>query len=171
MALRAPHAGSGTGCEEFFIFDWTPVSLKLTFEPVTESLTIQGRRLGPPDLQRLRQWVRENPHWSRWRLSRELATRWDWRNEAGLLKDMAARTLLVKLQQRGLVELPPRRQVPTNRMRCHSGLAAELPELMQPICGELAELRPLRVEEVSGQRTERTWVKGALAQFHYLGFG
>ena len=53
----------------------------------------------------LRQWVGENPHWSRWRLSRELATRWDWRNGAGVLKDMAARTLLVKLAQRGLIEL------------------------------------------------------------------
>ena len=60
----------------------------------------------------------DNPHWSRWRLSRELATRWDWRNAAGQLKDMAARTLLVKLEQRGLIELPARRQVPTNRMRC-----------------------------------------------------
>jgi hypothetical protein len=29
-------------------------------------------------------------------LSRELAARWDWRNGVGQLKDMAARTLLVK---------------------------------------------------------------------------
>ena len=85
---------------------------------MSESLTIQGRRLSPADLHGLRQWVGENPHWSRWRLSRELATRWDWRNGAGVLKDMAARTLLVKLAQRGLIGLPARRQVPTNRMRC-----------------------------------------------------
>jgi hypothetical protein len=145
--------------------------LKLTFGPVTESLTIQGRRLSPLDLQSLRQWVGENPHWSRWRLSRELATRWDWRNEAGRLKDMAARTFLVKLAQRGLIELPPRRQVPTNRMRCPSEPATELPEPIEPITCGLAELEPLSVQEVSGQRTERAWVKAALAQFHYLGFG
>jgi len=145
--------------------------LKLTFGPVTESLTIQGRRLSPLDLQSLRQWVGENPHWSRWRLSRELATRWDWRNEAGLLKDMAARTFLVKLQQRGLIELPPRRQVPTNRMRCHSEPATDLPKPIVPIACGLAELEPLSVQEVSGQRTERAWVKAVLAGFHYLGFG
>jgi hypothetical protein len=92
MALRAPHAGNGTGCEDLFIFHWTPDLLNFTFGAVTESLTIQGRRLGPLELQSLRQWVGANLHWSRWRLSRELATRWDWRNEAGLLKDMAART-------------------------------------------------------------------------------
>ena len=84
---------------------------------MTASLRVQGRRLLEPDLQGLRQWLGEHPDWSRWRLSRELATRWDWRNAAGQLKDMAARTLLVKLHHRGLIALPPRRQVPTNRMR------------------------------------------------------
>lgn len=111
-----------------FIFDWTPVSFPATFRAVTESLIIQGRQISPTQLQGLRQWVVENPHWSRWRLSRELATRWDWRNGAGVLKDMAARTLLLKLAQRGLLQLPQRRQVPTNRMRCQALSATESPE-------------------------------------------
>ena len=138
---------------------------------MTENLIIQGRPLSGVDLHNIRQWLGEHPDWSRWRLSRELATRWDWRNGAGQLKDMAARTLLVKLQQRGLIELPKRRQVPTNRMRCGAEPARSLGETLAPIACALAGLRPLSVEEVSGQRTERTWVKGMLAQFHYLGFG
>jgi hypothetical protein len=138
---------------------------------VTESLTIQGRRLSPAQLHGLRQWVSENRHWSRWRLSRELATRWDWRNDAGLLKDMAARTLLVKLQQRGLIELPERRQVPTNRMRCGVEPATGFGELPEPIACTLTELQPLSIREVSGQATERAWIKRALARYHYLGFG
>ena len=138
---------------------------------MTESLTIQGRRLSPAELQGLRQWVGENPRWSRWRLSRELATRWDWRNGAGVLKDMAARTLLVKLAQRGLIDLPERRQVPTNRMRCGAQPAMELPEPLKPIACRLAQLKPLSLQEVSGQPTSRAWVKEALGRFHYLGFG
>jgi hypothetical protein len=136
---------------------------------VSETLTIQGRPLSPRGLEELRQWVGDNPHWSRWRLSRELATRWQWRNAAGQLKDMAARTLLVKLEQRGLIELPARRQVPTNRMRC--GAPPAIIEPAQPIVCALADLQPLSAEEVSGQPTERAWLRGALAQFHYLGFG
>jgi len=136
---------------------------------VSESLTIQGRCLSPAQLQELRQWVGEHPHWSRWRLSRELATRWDWRNAAGQLKDMAARTLLVKLAQRGLIELPARRQVPTNRMRC--GARPAMVEPTDSLVGTLADWQPLSVEEVSGQGAERAWIRGALAQFHYLGFG
>jgi len=135
---------------------------------VSETLRIQGRPLSPLGLEELRQWVGNNPHWSRWRLSRELAMRWDWRNAAGQLKDMAARTLLVKLEQRGLIELPARRQVPTNRMRCEAQPASIEPT--EPIICALADLQPLSLEEVSGQPIERAWIRGALAQFHYLGF-
>ena len=132
-------------------------------------MTIQGRPLSPQGLEELRQWVGDNPHWSRWRLSRELATRWDWRNPAGQLKDMAARTLLVKLEQRGLLELPARRQVPTNRMRC--GAQPAITQPAEPFVSTLAELEPLSVEEVSGQPAQRAWIRAALGQFHYLGFG
>jgi hypothetical protein len=127
--------------------------------------------LSPADLHDLRQWVAENSHWSRWRLSRELATRWEWRNGAGVLKDMAARTLLVKLAQRGWLALPERRQVPTNRMRCGAPPAGAWPEPSEPIAGPLAALKPLSLQEVSGQPPARAWVKAALARFHYLGFG
>jgi hypothetical protein len=138
---------------------------------VNESLTIQGRRLIPAELQDLRQWVEANPDWSRWRLSRELATRWDWRNGAGVLKDMAARTLLVKLAQRGLIQLPERRQRPTNRMRCGVESTLELPQPSEAIAGALAQLAPLSLQEVSAQPAARAWVKAALVRFHYLGFG
>jgi len=127
--------------------------------------------LSPAQLQDLRRWVGENPDWSRWRLSRELAARWDWRNGAGVLKDMAARTLLVKLAHRGLISLPERRQVPTNRMRCRARPVLELPEPCQSITGALAQLGPLSLQEVSAEPAARAWVKELLARFHYLGFG
>jgi hypothetical protein len=133
-----------------------------------ENLMVQGRCVSEPELEQIRQWLSQHPDWSRWQLSRELARQWDWRNGAGQLKDMAARTLLVKLHERGLIGLPRRRQVPTNRMRCHSG---------EPIAGKepiecaLSELGLLVVEEVSTQPQKRTWVTAALGQFHYLGFG
>jgi hypothetical protein len=170
MASRAPRVGPGTGCEVFCIWPWTPVFRPSILWAVTESLTIQGRCLSPDQLQQLRQWVGANPHWSRRRLSVELASRWSWRNGTGQLKDMAARTLLLKLHQRGLLELPPRRQAPTNRMR---SLVPKLPVAKEPspaISCALGELGNLRVQEVSRDAAERAWVKGALARYHYLGF-
>jgi len=137
---------------------------------VTETLIVQGRCLGQSDLEQIRQWRAAHADWSRRRLSRELAARWGWRNEAGQLKDMAARTLLVKLEQRGLIELPARRRAPPNRMRARAVEAAYRPCDQGPIeCG-LAELGTLRLEEVSGLAAERGWVAAALRQWHYLGF-
>jgi hypothetical protein len=132
---------------------------------------VQGRSLPEPDLQRLRQWLGAHPHWSRWRLSRELATCWNWRNAAGQLKDMAVRTLLVKLHQRGLIELPPRRQVPTNRMRCRAAGAPNLDGPAGTLDCSLAQLGALTLREVSASAPERGWVRAALDRFHYLGFG
>lgn len=138
---------------------------------MNEIWLVQGRYLAQTDLEALRHWLGERPGWSRWRLSRELALRWDWRNGAGTLKDMAARALLLKLHQRGLISLPPRRQVPINRMRCSSAAPATPIRDQSPIeCG-LAQLGALTVSEVSSQAAGRAWVKAALGQFHYLGFG
>jgi uncharacterized protein DUF4338 len=133
-------------------------------------LIVQGRRLDEPELEKLRRWVGDHTDWSRRRLSVELASRWDWRNGAGQLKDMAARSLLLKLHRRGLVKLPARRQTPTNRMRCAAAELARAEEAPEAIGGALAELGPLRVQEVSREARERAWVKAVLGRYHYLGF-
>lgn len=138
---------------------------------MSESLIVQGRAVGPPDLALIRHWLDQNPGWSRWRLSQVLATHWDWRNGVGQLKDMAARTLLLKLHQRGLIALPPRRQMPTNRMRCPSPPPTAVAGADRPLDCALAQLGALTVHEVSTQAAERAWVRAALGRHHYLGFG
>jgi hypothetical protein len=71
--------------------------------------TLQGRPFGPQQLAQIRSLIATDSDWSRYRLSQELARLWDWRTPHGQLKDMAARTLLLKLQRLGLIELPPKR--------------------------------------------------------------
>jgi Domain of unknown function (DUF4338) len=130
---------------------------------------IQGRQLRERDVAELRELIARHPEWSRRRISQQLCAQWNWRNGAGQYKDMAARTLLVKLQERGLIGLPARRRIPTNRMRA----AVIVPRLwdQSPIQGCLAELGGLRVEEVSQDRARREELAAALEQFHYLGSG
>src|SRR5881296_4534915 len=84
---------------------------------MSEVLVVQGRRLQPADIVWIRELIAGNPCWSRRRLSEALCAEWNWRNGSGRLKDMATRSLLVKLEARGLIELPARRQVASNRMR------------------------------------------------------
>jgi hypothetical protein len=136
---------------------------------MADTVVIQGRRLGEGELTLVRELIAQHGEWSRRRISQQLCVAWDWRNGAGQYKDMAARTLLVKLEQRGLIQLPPRRQIPTNRMRATVRQARLWDQTR--IKGSLAELGPLRVEEVSQERERREELAAALEQFHYLGSG
>ena len=134
---------------------------------------IQGRCIGPAELAQVRALLAEHPDWSRRRISESLARLWDWRNLAGQLKDMAARTLLLKLEARGWITLPARRQVPGNRMRSQRMLATtRLPDAV-PIVGDLGPLLPLTLSEVStaGRRDERALLDALLHHHHYLSHG
>lgn len=78
---------------------------------------IQGRTVTAADIVMVQNLRKENASWSQYRLSRELAQRWNWRNGNGQLKDIACRSLLRKLAARGLIELPAPRIVSPNRFR------------------------------------------------------
>ena len=138
---------------------------------MNETFILQGRRLGPPELSQVVQLIAENPGWSRYRLSCELAQRWDWRSSSGQLKDMAARTLLLKLEERGLIRLPARRRASPNRMR-HKQVPALDPSVSQePIQTPLANLRPLELREVSAEfPADRGLFEALLHHFHYLSY-
>ena len=77
---------------------------------------IQGRLVGPADLAFIRAWLTAHPCGNRTGLSRELCSLWGWRNHAGRFKDMAARSLLLQLEARGRISLPPRRAASINRV-------------------------------------------------------
>ena len=134
-----------------------------------EPIRVQGRTLTGDDLRELRALIAQHPDWHRTALSLHLCQLWNWRNAAGQIKDMAARTLLLKLAHRGLIDLPPPRQ--RTRRPC-----AQAPPLIQqpslarePIEGPLAGLRPIGLK-LADTRPKRQQVQRWLAQFHYRGF-
>lgn len=132
---------------------------------------LQGRPFGPEQLAQIRALIGENPGWTRYRLSRELAARWNWRTARGQLKDMAARTLLLKLQEKGWIALPPpRMKSPTRSGRPPRSHGCALQET--PLQCALRELMPLRWQEVShGAAPEaRRQLEAALHRYHYLGY-
>ena len=129
---------------------------------------LQGRAFEASHLNQVRELLGAHPEWSRYRLSRELCTLWQWHNGVGQPKDMAARTLLNKLAQRGWIELPAARQASPNRHR----LAAP-PKRMwdqSPITQHRRDLEPLCVNEVSQHASARAELRAALDTFHYLGY-
>ena len=59
-------------------------------------------------VQHIRELLSANPQWRRTRLSVELCKLWGWQTPSGQYKDMACRSLLLKLERTGAIVLPPR---------------------------------------------------------------
>ena len=133
------------------------------------TFVLQGREVGPIELGLIRQLINTHPEWSRRRLSQVLCEEWNWRNSTGQIKDMASRTLLLKLEQRGEIQLPARRQTPVNRMRQTQSATYDGDVL--PYTKTLAQTGPVLLREISQDRCQRQELAAALAKFHYLGFG
>jgi len=128
---------------------------------------IQGRELGERDIELIRSLMVDHQDWGRTKLSEELCRRWDWRNARGRLKDMAARTLLLKLERRGEIVLPTRKSTPNNALRNRS--IAQVTCSTESIHGKLTELQPLRVQVVAPSSADARLFNGLLAHHHYLG--
>ena len=136
-----------------------------------EPICLQGRTLTGDDLALVRALIAQHPDWHRTALSRHLCELWNWRNQAGRIKDMAARTLLLKLQARGWIQLP-RPQTRTARpcAQAPSIFQVELrPATPSPIHSSLASLQPVSLE-LAHTHGARRRVRQLLAQYHYRGF-
>ena len=133
---------------------------------------MQGRPFGAEELAAIQNLLGRHPESSRYELSRRLATLWNWRTASGQLKDMAARTLLLKLQEQGWIKLPERRRKsPTRSGRA----AAQTPRALLDetrLEGSLCSLLPLRIEELSqlGRHARRAQMEACAARYHYLGY-
>jgi len=134
---------------------------------MTRAITVQGRELDEGNLATIRQLLADHPEWSRYRLSRELATAWDWRNAAGQLKDIACRSLMRKLDARGLIDLPAPRRASPNRFRHRA--VVPVPCEVAPYRGSLRGLQPLSVSVVNGGCDEPLFAS-LLAEHHYLSY-
>jgi Domain of unknown function (DUF4338) len=132
------------------------------------SLRIQGRSWSCEQIEQIVRWVGERLSWSRYRLSRQLCLVWQWVRPNGQLADMAARSFLNKLQDRGLIQLPTLRRASPNRMK-HRRLEY-VPVDSSPVTGALATLGPLHLREVSQDPPRRPIFETLLATEHYLGY-
>ena len=130
-------------------------------------MVLQGRRVTSDDLHLVCRLLQEHPTWNRTRLSGELCGIWNWRNEAGRFKDMACRSLLLKLESRGFVRLPARqRPSPNASLRRH---APPVLHSTEPVQCPLRELAPLRVE-IAQTAASRVLFRCLLQGYHYLGY-
>ncbi len=131
---------------------------------MNEEMVIQGRRLHRTDIDFIRQLIQENPSWNRTRISKEICKLWDWKRPNGQLKDIACRSMLRKLQDRGLITLPK----PLHAGH-HQRKIRKVPHSTETICYPLAAIRPIRLVETHSRPDRDNLFCHLLQSYHYLG--
>jgi hypothetical protein len=130
-------------------------------------MVIQGRSISLEDVAHVQELISSHPGWNRTRISRELCREWEWFNRLGQMKDMACRTLLLKLEALGYVTLPKRQRPSPNASRNRT-IQAVFHDTT-PIEGSLRELMPVSIEVVKD--TGSLSLFGfLLSRYHYLGY-
>jgi hypothetical protein len=128
---------------------------------------IQGRWVGTEEIDWLRSWILQHPQWSRKRIARELCAIWDWRDERQRIKDFAARSFLLKLEQQGKITLPALQLAKRRGPRVVREPAGW--HTPGPWGSSFQQLGPVRVDLVqAGTAEARQWAF-YLDRYHYLG--
>ena len=137
----------------------------MNFEP----LTIRGLHITAEVLEEIRQVIEQNWEKGRTAISRILCQKWDWRQNNGQLKGMACRELLLRLERKGFINLPPRKRDKVNRKRITpiSDLFNQFSSNL--LSGRIDKYRKIELEMVRGTSKEKLW-DSLIHQYHYLGY-
>lgn len=130
-----------------------------------EAVVVGGRRFEPSVLRLIRKRVKESAGLSRAALSREICEHLNWRAENGRLQEMSCRVALLRLADRGVIELPAARNArggvrKTDRWQAPHDV---------PVRCTLAELGKVRLVTVSTPDRSELWNLW-IAGYHYVGF-
>lgn len=131
-------------------------------------LSFRHRLISDEDLVFIRQLIAEHPQSSRRNLSEKLCQAWNWVQANGALRSMVCRGLMLMLHRRGLIELPPVRQLSRNPLVERSAPVAVISD-EAPLCSILAELGALEIRQVR-RTSEEAVFNGLIQQHHYLGY-
>ena len=125
----------------------------------------RSRQLTNQDIESIRSTI--SRHYSRGRshVSRVLCQEWNWIQPNGKLKEYAARDLLLRLEEKGFIELPPRLR-PKNNSKRQSFAQTPL-FVKQPLSGSIDRYAGLQIRLVE-PGDDYLWGY-LLHHYHYLG--
>ena len=128
----------------------------------------RGKVFTAEDIGFINRLIGDNPHDSRWVLSRKLCRAWNWVQSNGALRDMVCRGLMLELHRAGHIRLPDRKCCLPNPF-----VERRKPEKLKidqlAIDGLLSEITPLQFRQVRRTPAEKLF-NSLIEQFHYLGY-
>lgn len=125
----------------------------------------RGRHLDTEDIQFIRSLISQHYTRGRSHISKTLCEAWQWVQPNGKLKEYAARDLFLRLEEQGLIELPPRLR-PKNNLKKRS--FDQIPLFLQEsMGGSVAQYTQPRIDVVNA-RDCYLW-DYLVHHYHYLG--
>lgn len=125
----------------------------------------RARELTCQDIENIRHVIALHGSRGRSHISCVLCQQWNWVQPNGKFKEYAARDLLLRLEERGYIKLPPRLR-PKNNLKCKC--FAQIPLFNQePLCGTVGQHSGLKIATVDGC-DDYLWGY-LLHHYHYLG--
>ena len=130
-------------------------------------ITIRKRTITNTDIVQIQATV--NEHWSQGRkhISKILCRQWKWFQPNGRLKDMACRELLLTLNRKGLITLPPRLSSASNEKRNRTIPVVNIDQ--SPLQDTPANLHVVDLKPVRNTKLEPLY-NSLIHQHHYLGY-
>ncbi|MEK7378541.1 MAG: hypothetical protein AABZ71_06525, partial [Candidatus Binatota bacterium] len=135
-----------------------------------------GRSFTVSQMEAIRALIADNPRASRLRLSQLVCQILDWRRLDGRLKDMSCRVAMLRMQDDGLIQLPPPRHGNNNgrppyqvRGRLYHRRTPQAEPEVLPVAASAGDLLDLRLEMVSTRAQSHLWNE-YIDRYHYLGY-
>jgi hypothetical protein len=130
-------------------------------------ITIRKRTITNTDIVQIQATV--DAHWTKGRkhISKILCRQWNWLQPNGRLKDMACRELLLTLNRKGLITLPPRLTSANNEYRNRTIPIVKIDQ--NRLQDKLANLGPVELKLVRNTNMEPLY-SSLIQQHHYLGY-
>ena len=127
-----------------------------------------GRDFSDSELDHIRRLIAENPGASRARLSRLVCEGLRWRRVDGRLKDMSCRVAMLRMQEDGLIRLPPPRNGNGNGQPYRRRTPEARPKLSS-IFTSAGALKDLQLTLVEHPKSSHLWNE-YIDRYHYLGY-
>ena len=130
--------------------------------------TYRGREIRQSDVSVIKQIISTHPDRSRRFISQEVCRIWNWRQTNGTLKDMICRSLLLLLESKGFIKLPPRKSNPPNPLANRKKPLRITVDEAAVECS-LNELYPINLKQVRRTAREKLF-NSLISEYHYLGY-
>jgi len=136
---------------------------------MVETWRYRGQEIGSEQIAFLREFIREHPTSSRWKLSRQLCEALGWKQANGALRDMVCRGLLLMLERAGQIELPPVRRHIRGQCRTERPRPDALLIDTSPLEMPLKELGQVEIQPVRRTAAEPLF-NSLMEHYHYLAY-